>query len=340
MQKTSIRFFFIAATLLLTVAEASASRLFELNLLRQDPNFPVDSRWFSENVIEEARTNIKKDPQNKAKYLFEIASVKAQQGKFLESLEKMAIIDDDSFKRTPDFLQERAEIKSLLGFDEAAIQDMDRIDRKYQNWKTLWHRSLVLDRAGKTKEANLDFRKAVAEAQRFKFGNNYVDILLTSAKNRKITALEPDPKNKEQILSIIQSLLSYSSAPPLVETIKLIGLDESSFEDSGAGENIYYPISMNCPIKCATITPRGHQIRISFDTAASFITPETVRKQFDAATEQELWPGGMGSSNESLTLYPRHQETVGSQFVFDGAKEPTLKSVFINYKEKSASTKK
>lgn len=339
-QKTSLSLFFITAILLLTIGNTNASRLYEIDLLRQDPNFPIDPRWFSTAVIAEAKANIKKEPEKKAQFLFDIASAKAQQGKLLEALEQMALIEDDNVKHNADFLEERAEIKSLLGFDISAIEDMDKIDTKYRNWKTLWHRSIVLQRAGKSEEGLLDFRKAVAEAERFKIGDNYVEILLKTAKQHQITALKPEPEMMAQTLEIIQSLLHYHSAPPLAETIKLIGLEGGQVEDSGTGEQLYYA-SNKSPIKCASITPTGQQIRISFDAAASAISPEIVRKDFDAGTEQEIWPGAMGGcGNGTLTLYPRHQENVICQFIFDGAKEPALREFFISYKEKSATSGK
>ncbi|MBX9724801.1 MAG: hypothetical protein K2X81_25575 [Candidatus Obscuribacterales bacterium] len=247
----------------------------------------------------------------------------------------MALIDDERIKRTPDFFEERAEIKSLLGFDNSAIEDMDRIERKYQNWKTFWHRSLILQRAGKIDQANLDLKRAIAEAERFKFGDNFHRILLESAKRRHITALEPDPQKTEQTLSILHSLLVTSSAPTLAETVSLLGLDQASEEKKTDGETIYYPLSANSPIKYVTIASDVHQIRLFLNSAACRITPEMVRKQFDAATDKELWPDSMGGCGPgTLTLYRKnnqHSEPL-MQFVFDGANEPNLNMCFVAYK--------
>ena len=113
-----------------------------------------------------------------------MAFVTAQQGRLLAALEQMALIDDPKLKEEPEFLEERAEIKSLLGFAQSAIEDMDRIERKYQNHKVLWHRSLILERAGKIEQSKLEMRKAIAEAERFKHGDNYLRILLKSANSR------------------------------------------------------------------------------------------------------------------------------------------------------------
>lgn len=328
--------FFLAALLLLPVVPASASRLYELNLLRQDPSFKIDSRWFSDEVIKEANSKIKSDDSHKSLFLFEIASATAQQGKLIKALEQMALIDDAKLKASPDFLEERAEIKSLLGFDSSALEDFERIEPKYQNWKTCWHRALVLQRAGKSEQAKLAFRTALAEAERFSTGDNYHTILLKTAKKQKIVALEPDPQKRDQVLSMVDSLLRYTSAPPVAESIKLLGLDEKSAETQQGGVVLLNPVSISSPIRCVTITPDGHQINVSLHSAVSGITCDIVRKHFDAATQQEVAPGAMGGCGPgTLALYPRKQESAISQFVFDGAKEPALRSFFISYKNKN-----
>ena len=340
MQATSICLFFIASCLLLSVAEASAARLYEIDLLRQSPVQKVDALWSSDSRIVEAQQEIRKDPTRKNQFLFDIASVKALQGKLVEALEDLATIDDDYLKATPEFLEERAEIKSLLGFDDAALNDINRIPRRFQNWKTLWHRSLIFARAGRNAESMLDFRKALAQAERFKTGDNYLTTLLESAKSRNIAALEPDPQKREKALAVIESLMNLSSAPALSDTVRLLGIETQAFDPNSAGENFHYPSSTDSPVTFATISSNAHQIRVSFDDAACMITPEIIRKQFDAATEQELYPGGMGGcANGALTLYPKHQNGSVCQFIFDGAQKPALKEFFICYKEKSALAK-
>ncbi|WP_161942160.1 hypothetical protein, partial [Sphingobium sp. 22B] len=262
---------------------------------------------YKRQVIKEAQDKIKKEPANKGTFQFEIASANAQQGKLLTALEQMALIDDETLKHSPDFLEERAEIKSLLGFDSSAIEDIDRIERKNQNWKTFWHRSLILQRAGKIEQAKNDLKIAVAEAERFTVGDNYLRVLLESAKQHQIKALEPDPKKTEQILSMLRSFLRSTSAPTIIDTLTVLGLDEKTAEKRLDGEIIFYPLSSNSPIKYVTITPDGHQIRLFVYSAACLLTPDLVRKQFDAATEQELWPGSMGGCGPgTLTLYRRN----------------------------------
>lgn len=333
MQKRSLFFLFLTTALLLTVGDVRASRLYELNLLRQDPSFEINQRWFSDEVIKDAKDNIKKDPTSAARFSFEIASAMAQQGKLLKALEQMALIDDQALKESPDFLEERAEIKSLLGFDSSAVEDMDRIGWKYQNWKTLWHRSLILARAGKPEQSRFELRRAVAEAERFKTGDNYHTILLETAKKRQITALEPDSQKREQVLSTLGSLLSRTAAPAPAEIISLLGLDKKSAEPQLDGVISFLPVTSNSPFRYVTITPDGHQIRLFLHNAACQIPPDIIKEHFDAATEQELWPGDKsGCGPGTLTLYPRKQESRVSQFIFDGAEEPALSSFFISYR--------
>lgn len=333
---------FLMTLLLLFVARADASKLYEINLLKQDPNFQIDSRWFSNDVIKELEDKIKQETANKGAFQFEIASANAQQGKLLTALEQMALIDDDKLKHTPDFLEERAEIKSLLGFDGAAIEDINKIERKYQNWKTLWHRSLVLERAGQSDLAILDLRRAIAEAERFKFGDNYHRILLESAKQRHISALEPDPHKAEQIVSILRAFIGTSAAPTLAETIILLGLDQSRGEKGADGQTTYYPCSKDSPLRYATITPDVHQIRLFLNSAECMVTPDMTRKQFDAFTEKELWPDSMsGCGPGTLTLYRKNNKDSDPlvEFVFDGAAEPRLKMFFVAYKDQRTISK-
>lgn len=326
--------FFLAAVLLLPVVPARASRLYELNLLRQDPNFKIDSHWFSDEVIQEANNKIKSDASHKSLFLFEIASATAQQGKLIAALEQLAAIDDPKLKESPDFLEERAEIKSLLGFESSALEDLERIEPKYKSWKTSWHRALVLQRAGKSEQAKLELSKAVAEAERFKFGDNYHRILLETASKEHIEALPPDPEKAERLLTILHSILNLTSAPTLSEATNLMGLDEKNAENQTAGGTIaFMPLSANSPIKRANITPDAHQIHLVFDTASCGITADVIRKQFDAATEDELEPGSIsGCGSGTLTLYSKKHAPGAGQFVFDAAKEPALSSFFISFK--------
>lgn len=328
--------FFLVSLLLLPVVPASASRLYELNLLRQDSTFEINPRWFSDDVIAAAKSDIKKEPQRKAQLLFEIASATAQQGKLLAALEQMALIDDSKLKEGPEFLEERAEIKSLLGFDQSAIEDMDRIDSKYRNHKVLWHRSLILERAGKIEQSNLEMRKAIAEAERFKHGDNYLRILLESAKRKHLTALEPSPQKADEVLAAINSFNILSSAPSLSKATSMLGLDEKSAEKSeSSGVIFFYPVSADSPIKRASITPDAHQINFDVDNAACAITEQVIRKKFDAATEQELYPGSMsGCGNGTLTLISKEPKDGFSQFIFDGGNPAALRSVFIGFKRK------
>jgi len=326
--------FLLVTFLLLPVVPATASRLYELNLLRQDSSFEIDPRWFSDDLIAAANVGIKKEPAKKAQLLFEIASVTAQQGRLLAALEQMALIDDPKLKEEPEFLEERAEIKSLLGFAQSAIEDMDRIERKYQNHKILWHRSLILERAGKIEQSKLEMRKAIAEAERFKHGDNYLTILLESAKKKQLTALEPDPKKAEQVLSTIGSILDLASAPSSSEAIRILGLDEKSAETQEAnGLTLFYPLSANSPIKRASITPDAHQISLDIDNTACGITEEIVRKKFHAATEQELYPGSLsGCGPGTLTLLSTNEPA--GQFTFDGGEKPFLQRFSISFKAK------
>ena len=336
MTKSFNRLFFITSSLLLCVAEANASKLFEIDLLKQDPNFPINSNWFSDSVITAAKSEIKKQPKKKSQLLFEIASATAQQGKLLAALEQMALIDDLSLKEGPDFLEERAEIKSLLGFDLSAMEDMNKIQRKYQTFKVLWHRSLILERAGKIEQSKLEFRKAVAEAERFNSENNYLKILLSSAKRKHLTALEPNPLKADQVLAAIKSIVALQSAPTLEEATKMLGLDEKSADNQPAsGVVFFYPASADSPIKRATITPDAHQINFDIDNSACGITQTVVRKEFDAATEQELFPGSKSAPAQgTVTLLAQAEAGHIVQFVFDGGNPPALRSFSISFKEK------
>jgi hypothetical protein len=328
---------FLFATLLLQlIVPATASRLYELDLLRQDPTFQINPRWFSDDVIKDAKTKIKNDSRNKSLLLFEIASATAQQGKLLEALEQMALIDDPKLKEGSDFLEERAEIKSLLGFDSSAIEDMNKIERRHQNYKVLWHLSLILKRAGKTEQSNMELRKAVAEAERFKGGDNYHRILLESAKRKAITALEPDAKKADQVLAMINSILVLPSAPSLSEATRILGLNEKSAENQVAsGVTFFSPMSEDSPIKRVSLTPDAHQITVEIDNAACGIPEDVIRKQFDAATEQELYPGAMsGCGPGTLALVSRESKAGVSQFIFDAGNPPVLRSFFISFKRK------
>lgn len=332
--RVSRQIFILVALLLLAVADANATRLYELNLLREDPDFKIDPGWFSDAIIKGVKDDLRKMPEKRGLFQFEIASVTAQQGKLLAALEQMAQIEDSHVKQSPDFVEERAEIKSLLGFDSSAIEDMDRIEPKFQNWKTLWHRSLILSRAEKHEQAKLALQTAVAEAERFRNGDNYHTILLKSAKKRNVTALEPDPQKREQVLSMISALLGCTSAPATAESIKLLGLDEKSAEKQQGGVLLYRPASRNSPLRCVTMTPDGSQIDVIVHSAATAVSSDIVRTYFDAGTEQEIAPGGMGGCGPgTLVLYPRKQNSAISQFIFDGAAAPALNRFSISYRK-------
>jgi hypothetical protein len=330
-------FFILLVLLSGFVASAQASRLYEINELREDSSFEIDPHWFSNEVIEDAKANMKKDPTNQGLFLFQIASTKAQQGKPFEALQDMANIQDEKVKQSADFLEERAEIKSMLGFDSSAIEDMERIQSKDQNWKMLWHKSLILKRAGKIDAATHELRKAVAEAERFRNGDNFHRILLQSAKKQSVAALEPDAAKAEQSISLMRSLLSLGSAPNITGAISLLGLAEKSAENQTLNKTISYaPASPRSPLKSATLLrPDAHQITLVFDSAACGITEELIRKQFDAATLNEIEPGGMGGCGPgTLTLFSRSKDIGLGQFTFDGGEKPYLRSFYIVYKGK------
>lgn len=305
--------------------------------MRQDPHFEIDKRWFSNDVLRATQDKIKKTENKaiKAQLRFELASVTAQQGQLVDALQQMASITDFDLKQSTDFLEERAEIKSLLGFDTSALEDMDRIKNNDQSWKALWHRSLILERAGKNQESRVIFRNALAEAERFRLGDNYLRILLETAKQRQLTPMEPSTELAEKAVSIVQSLLNCASAPPLKDTITLLGLDEKSIKASTSGENHYAPLSKDSPIKVATITADGNQVRIYLDTAHCQIAPNFVRQHFDAASQKELWPGSNPSEpSTQQVLFAKKTDSAVAQFSFDAASKPALNLFFISFKQK------
>lgn len=338
MTKTLLPLFLLTCNLLCVIADARADRLFETDLLKQDKNYQVDPVWSSNSVIEGATANIQNDPTRKDQFLFDIASAKAHQGKLTAALEDLAKIDSEYIKCAPDFLEERAEIKSLLGFDESAIQDIDKISANSQSWQILWHKSLIFERAGKPAEAKLLLQKALTNLQHSKVENIFAKTLRQVAREQQLVALTPDSKQKELALSMFQSLLTRPSAPEKAETLKALGLNENSRRESKSGEDTYLPLSSNSPLCYATITPDGEQIRVYIDSTACMISPDIVREQFDAATEQELWPGSMsGCGPGTLTLFQKKSQNSSPsvQFVFDGAKEQALTMFSVVYKKQS-----
>lgn len=277
---------------------------------------------------------MRKEPKLKSSILLAIASVKAHQGRLTEALDDLSKVEPNL--RMQDFYEERAEIKSLLGFDDSAIQDMDFVLKtnsgQWQTWQSLWHESVILERAGKHNEAKYCMRQALTNLQRFKpVPNLFSNTFLKEVQDKSITAIESDQKKQDTALALIQTLLQKTSAPELTETLTLLGLDKESLQKSQSRDDRYLPLSSDCPFRFATITPDGLQIRVFLDSTACLLSPDVIRKHFSTATEQEM--GGLGGCGAgTLTLYPK-DTTLQSQFLFDGGKEPALSMFFIAYKK-------
>ncbi|MEW6505854.1 MAG: hypothetical protein AB1457_18025 [Chloroflexota bacterium] len=334
MNTSALRIFVLGIVLLSPIA-AHADRLYETNLLKQD--------GFKEqltpdvNAIEQMKAEIKREPERKSEFLFEIATLKARQGQLKEALSDLNKTNDKYLVIRPDYLEERAEIKSLLGLHPAALLDIDSVlnrtsSGEWQKWRTLWHKSIILERAGKTTEAELRLREAKANLDRFQTNGIFEQTFSKVVMDRHLKAIEPEPKKADNAISLIQSLLKEPSCPKLNNTIELLGLNTSPEKNQQTREDKYIPLSPQSPLRYATITPEGNQIRLYLDTTSCLITPEDLKKNFDVGTDKELWPDGMGGCGPAtLALYPKNSSTP-AMFLFDGAKKQGLCMFFISFK--------
>lgn len=337
MTKSSTLFFFTLCNLLLTVGNARADHLYETNLLKQDATFKPNPIWSSNKMIEDAQSAIKNEPERKAQFLFDIASVEAHQGKLKKALTDLDSIADPYIKNSPEFLEEKAEIESLQGSNDLALKTMDKLLRP--NWKSLWHRSIILERAGKSTDAKLSLQKAIALLQHEKSQTAFATTLQLVAQKKQIGTIEPDPKARDAAIAGIQALMDSPAAPETKKTIEILGLSGKIWSPgSPSSENIYIPATSRSPYSYVTITPDGNQIRLFLDIATCSLSPEMVKAKF-GANQDAGTPASTGRRRRTgpITMSSsKKNEFSISQFVFDSAESPALDSFFISYRKQRA----
>lgn len=328
---------FIFASVLLPSVAARADHLYEVNLLNKGV-FSKRTKPATElnSTIRQLKADMKQEPARKSDFQFEIASAEAVEGQLTKALSDLNKIKDKNLTVRSDYLEERAEIKSLLGLHAEALLDINSIlnnaSGEWQKWRTLWHKSIILERAGKTNESEHCLREAKANLDRFQTNGIFEQTFSQIMIERHVSAIESSPKRAETVISLIRKLLQQTNCPPLENTIELLGLSTKPEKNGQTKEDKYIPLSSQSPFRYATINPDGSQIRLFLDTTNCLITPEELKKNFDVGTDKELWPDGMGGCGPStLALYPRHSST-SAMFLFDGAKKPGLCMFFIAYK--------
>lgn len=335
MTKSSTLIFFSFCFLLLPIADVKADHLYETNLLKQDANFKPNPIWSSNQMITDSQAAMKNEPERKAQFLFEIASVEAHQGKLKKALADLESIKDEFIKSSPEFIEERAEIESLTGSPDLALKEMNKLLRP--GWKSLWHRSVILERAGKNVDAKITMQKALALLQHERTENPFATTLQQVTQKKQIDALAQDPKMRDVAIAGIQTLLDQSTAPAVKNILEILGLSGKPWSSGSSSREItYVPANSRSPYSYATITPDGSQIRIYMDIAACLISPETVKEKFGASSESETpMPTGRRSRRRAgpITMSEKKNESAINQFVFDNAERPALDSFFVTYKQ-------
>jgi hypothetical protein len=328
---------FIFAIILLSPVAARADHLYEVNLLNKgifSKQTESDSATRLNSTIKQLKADMKLEPARKSDFQFEIASAEARQGQLTKALSDLNKIKDKNLAIRSDYLEERAEIKSLLGLHAEALLDINNIlsqaSGEWQTWQTLWHKSIILERAGKTNESELCLRAAKANLDRFQTNSIFEQTFSQIIIERHLTAIEPAPKQAKTAIALIQKLLHQPTCPQLSNTIELLGFSAQPEKNGQTSEDKYLPLSSQSPFRYATINPDGNQIRLFLDTTNCLITPEELKKNFDVGTDKELWPDGMsGCGPSTMALYPRKKSS--AMFLFDGAKKPGLCMFFIAY---------
>lgn len=293
-----MRFFFIAAILLLSIRDAQAEQLYQQNLLRSAGKATVESNANKQTA--EWALNLAK------------ASEKARCGNLVEALNELSKLIS-SYPEETDLSQvfaERAEVKSLLGFTNAALEDCDRacIFENSSKFLHLWHRWMILDRAGRTVEAERALQAADRDARRQFLAESspyasYASYVKQLAEKHCTALLKPNEQMSKKLLAAIKNL-SECETPPSIEELRdlydipLDGSQAKSFDCTDCSGSKFWDFA-NAASDMTIL-----RLRVNTDLCA--VSKNDVSNLFDLALEQ----------NGSFTAN-RKGKLQGLQFGFD-----------------------
>lgn len=237
--KPILNFFFVIGILLLPIVSANAEQLFEQNLLQSSTN------------PEPGKPPQLLAPVSNWGDAFARASEKARDGKLIESLNDLSklIANHPEEVDLSKAFAERAEVKSLLGFTNSSLEDCDQACLRAGSGRFLhlWHRWLILERAGRLIESERALQAADKEAhkQLTPEPSHYISSIKNLAAQHRTTALKPDEHASKKLLTVIKEL-SARETPPNVDEVRVLydipleGSPNSSFTCSDCSGNKFW----------------------------------------------------------------------------------------------------
>jgi len=323
LKPTFIRIFCIFGVLLSTVAGVRADELFVLNLLQHGKRVP-ESEHTLVDAIKSLDSQIEKEPARKWQFLFKIASLKARQGKLSEALNDLScIINDYPEVALDNVFAERAEVKSLLGFTTAALEDCDRTSGSSLHF---WHRWLILNRAGRYVEANRALQAAIRAAQHEVLPNVYSVPLHRDAEQYNVAAIPADPAIGAKVIAMIEELASRSTPPSIEELKKRFGVElQGSGKYDSKTSYSCYSCTGDTFWDYARAASDLNQILFRINTDVCSVSKAELTEHY------ELEPDTGMNGNRYFAKKKGNLQALS--FGFEGDKEPKLRHIALYWKE-------
>lgn len=239
MHKPSIRLFFIATILLSPITGVEAEQLFEQNLLlsskhalssKEPPSIDPTAKW-GDGIAQ--------------------ASEKARHGSLVEALNDLSklIANHPEEVDLSKAFAERAEVKSLLGFTNSALEDCDQacMHAGSSKFLHLWHRWMILERAGMLVDAQRALQAADKEVHRQQTlePSVYTSAIQQLAEEQRTKLLKADDGSSKKLLAAIKGLCERETPPSIEEVrdelnIPLEGTPSSSYGCIDCSGNRYW----------------------------------------------------------------------------------------------------
>ena len=261
MQSTPIPLcFFTILLLIVVIPSASADQLFITNLMQYPEPMVLEDSAIHAETIRSLEQQIKDEPQRTWQLRSEIATTKARQGKLTEALNDLSLLLANTKGNSSELaLEERAELKSIMGFTDAALDDNSKVLLADQNWLFLWHRWLILKRGGQIKDAQETLGQALQALQRHGADNNLAKALVATGKKENCV-----PDNSAQIitdkaLTQLKQTAQLSTPPSNKDMAIIFGL---KLVDSNNGTSTFKSEKISCLWTSASAADNFNQLKL------------------------------------------------------------------------------
>ncbi len=285
----SSRLILLFGLLLYPVGAANAQNYYEEQFNSTADQKAEYNKFYDSQFVAEQKTILTKqqvsDPKNPAPTAA-LAEISAREGQLIAALNGLSMAinmnaQDNGAGYSRDWIfLDRAAVKSQLGLFESALNDCDSayfLSSPADRWRVYWLKSIILDQAGRAKEAEGQLSLAQQNARTAKMSNEFFSKKLFA----KRVADTAQGSSRSAVLSSIKALSQQNNLPQSSVLQQILSI--SWLPQNLSDNRTYRPSSIQSPLTGLSINSESDVLSLGINADECTITEDDLKKQFSTA---------------------------------------------------------